>query len=194
MVLTIDRIVTLLETRGREQYGTEPVSQTEHALQCATYAVSVRESAELIAACLLHDLGHLLHGYGDYHLDDGINDTHEDIAFAHLRPLFPDAVLQPIRLHVDAKRYLCAVEAGYQESLSPASQHSLELQGGAFTGDEARQFILQPYARDAVKLRRWDDQAKVPGKHTPSVFHIAEWMHACALLDWPSVGKFYMAL
>ena len=79
------------------------------------------------------------------------------------RGLLPDAVLEPIRLHVDAKRYLCTMEPGYWETLSPASQHSLVLQGGPFTPKEAMQFAAQPFAQEAIRLRRYDDHAKVPG-------------------------------
>jgi predicted HD phosphohydrolase len=82
---------------------------------------------------------------------------------------------------VDAKRYLCAVQAGYWEALSPASKRSLELQGGAFSPDEAHRFIERPYGRDAAQLRRWDDRAKTPGKTTPRLQHFARIMERCAL-------------
>lgn len=89
------------------------------------------------------------------------------MAIPFLRGLLPDAVLEPIRLHVDAKRYLCTMEPGYWETLSPASQHSLVLQGGPFTPKEAMQFAAQPFAQEAIRLRRYDDHAKVPGLVTP---------------------------
>jgi predicted HD phosphohydrolase len=85
--------------------------------------------------------------------------------------LLPDAVLEPIRLHVDAKRYLCAAEPTYWASLSPASQRSLELQGGAYTSEELAGFLAQPYAEEAVRLRRYDDLAKVPKASTPDLAH-----------------------
>ena len=117
-----------------------------------------------MAAALLHDLGHLLAPGGDTAEQD---DLHQYIAIPFLRGLLPDAVLEPIRLHVDAKRYLCTMEPGYWETLSPASQHSLVLQGGAFTAQEAVEFADQPFAHEAIRLRRYDDHAKVPGLATP---------------------------
>lgn len=111
-----------------------------------------------------HDLGHLLAPGGDTAEQD---DLHQYMAIPFLRGLLPDAVLEPIRLHVDAKRYLCTMEPGYWETLSPASQHSLVLQGGAFTAQEAVLFAAQPFAHEAIRLRRYDDHAKVPGLATP---------------------------
>jgi predicted HD phosphohydrolase len=94
-----------------------------------------------------------------------------------LRGVFPDAVIEPIKLHVDAKKYLCAVDDLYWSGLSAASKHSLALQGGPYTQDEAAQFIKQPYAQDAVNLRRWDDLAKDTLSQPP------QWPHYLALLD-----------
>ena len=96
------------------------------------------------------------------------------MAIPFLRGLLPDAVLEPIRLHVDAKRYLCTMEPGYWESLSPASQHSLALQGGAFTSKEATQFAAPPFAQEAIRLRRYDDHAKVPGSPAPALGYYME--------------------
>lgn len=194
MALSIDRIVQLFEMRGAERHGAEPVSPMEHALQCATLAAAAGESAELITASLLHDLGHLLYGHGENYLDDGVDDSHQYVVLRHLQGLFPDPVLQPIRLHVDAKRYLCAMEPGYRDTLSPASKRSLELQGGVLTRDEADYFIALPYARDAVQLRRWDDLAKVPGRPTPPLFYFAGWMRACSLLEPMTAEKFHIVL
>jgi len=83
-------------------------------------------------------------------------------------------VLEPIRLHVDAKRYLCATEPSYWAALSEGSQRSLELQGGPFSEAELQSFIAQPFAEEAVRLRRYDDLAKVPGKATPDFKYFAE--------------------
>jgi phosphonate degradation associated HDIG domain protein len=186
MHLTIDRILSLFETRGVEQYGEEAVSQAEHARQCAAQAERANATAELITAAMLHDLGHLLHGLGEYHLEDGVDDEHQYIALPFLRDLFSAAVLQPIRLHVDAKRYLCAVEPAYWGSLSPASQRSLELQGGVYTPAQAEAFIVQPHAQDAVQLRRWDDLAKVNGLETPALAHFASYLRACSRVAEPT--------
>jgi phosphonate degradation associated HDIG domain protein len=183
MSLSIDDIVQLFEDRGDNQYGGEAVSQLEHALQAAALAEQARAEPTLVTAALLHDLGHLLHTLGDDPAEQGIDDVHQFIAIPFLRKVFPEAVLAPIRLHVDAKRYLCTVEAGYWEALSPASKRSLQLQGGAYSPAEAQSFMDQPFAREAVHLRRWDDTAKTPGLATPDMAHFAKAMRASALRD-----------
>ena len=131
MALNLEDIAHLLATRGVNQYGREAVSQLEHALQCAQWAEKSGETSATVAAALLHDLGHLLAPGGDTAEQD---DLHQYMAIPFLRGLLPDAVLEPIRLHVDAKCYLCTMEPGYWETLSPASQHSLVLQGGPRKG------------------------------------------------------------
>jgi phosphonate degradation associated HDIG domain protein len=171
MSLTLDEVVTLFERRGRQQYGAEAVSQLEHALQCATLAQTAGEGPHMISACLLHDLGHLLREHDDDPFEHGVDDVHEYIALPFLRSLFDQVVLEPIRLHVDAKRYLCATEKDYWGGLSAASRRSLELQGGAFSPEEAQLFIGRAYADEALRLRRWDDQAKVVGQATPGLAH-----------------------
>lgn len=181
MSLSIDEIVRLFETRGGQQYGGEAVSQVEHALQCAALAEQSRAAPNLVTAALLHDLGHLLHELGDEPADQGIDDVHQFIALPFLRKVFPETVLAPIRLHVDAKRYLCAVEPGYWEALSPASKRSLELQGGTYSPAEAQVFMDQPYAQDGVHLRRWDDLAKTHGLATPDLAHFSKSMQASRL-------------
>lgn len=168
---TLNDILDLYRQRGQAQYGGEAVSQLEHALQCATLAEQAGQSAAMIAACLLHDLGHLVHHLGDDVAERGIDDRHEHCAVPILRHLFPEAVVAPIRLHVAAKQYLCAVDERYWSLLSAASKHSLELQGGIYSEAAANIFIEQPYAKDAVQLRRWDDQAKVAHLQTPQLEH-----------------------
>ena len=165
-MLSIGEILTLYEHKGAARYGGEAVSQLDHALQCAALAENEGAAPELVAAALLHDIGHLV-SRAPHDLDSHADDFHQLIAISVLRRTFSDAVLHPIRLHVDAKRYLCAVEPGYRQALSPASQHSLGLQGGALNADEVRRFLDQAEANDAVRLRRWDDRAKVAGLATP---------------------------
>jgi phosphonate degradation associated HDIG domain protein len=172
MALSVAEIVDLYRTRGAAQYGSEAVSQLEHALQCAALAERGGAGPALVAASLLHDLGHLL-AESPHDSARDIDDVHQYLAIPFLRGVFPDAVLEPMRLHVDAKRYLCRADTGYWDALSPASRHSLELQGGTFSDDEAAAFLARPYARDAVALRRWDDCAKVPGAPTPALAHYA---------------------
>lgn len=185
MPLTVNEIARLLRVRGDSQYGREPVSQLEHALQCAHLAEQANARTELVVAALLHDLGHLLAAERDNRADDDLScdDLHQYIALPFLRGLLPDAVLEPIRLHVDAKRYLCHAEAGYWDNLSPASKQSLELQGGVFTAFQADQFLRAPFATDAIALRRWDDQAKVPGLRTPPLPWYTDKLEQVALPD-----------
>ncbi|MGP1384224.1 MAG: phosphonate degradation HD-domain oxygenase [Thainema sp.] len=168
---TLSSILNLYHQRGQSQYGGEAVSQLEHALQCAALAEQTGASPELITACLLHDLGHLVHHLGEDVAVRGIDDRHEYRAIPVLETCFPSAVTTPIKLHVAAKRYLCAVDESYWDSLSPASKRSLELQGGVFSEAEAIAFIQQSYAQDAVHLRRWDDLAKQPKLKTPDLEH-----------------------
>jgi phosphonate degradation associated HDIG domain protein len=168
MPLNVDEILDLYEKRGARMYGSEPVSQAEHALQCALLAGDGGASAELIAAAFLHDVGHLIAEL-PHTLERESDDVHQYLAIPFLRGTFSDAVLEPIRLHVDAKRYLCKVDAGYWDSLSPASKQSLELQGGIYDALAADRFLARPFAWDAIRLRRWDDLAKAAGRVTPAL-------------------------
>jgi phosphonate degradation associated HDIG domain protein len=177
--LSVKGIVGLFERRGGELYGAEAVSQLDHALQCAALAEAAGSGPDLVAAALMHDLGHLVRDPGDDPAAEGSDDAHQYLALPFLRAVFPLAVLVPIRLHVDAKRYLCATEPDYWETLSFASKRSLERQGGPYTVDEAAKFIAKAHARDAVKLRRWDDAAKVPGRPTPGLAHFARVLEIC---------------
>ena len=174
MPLKLEEIARLLDIKGQRQYGREAVSQLAHALQCAQRAEGAGETPETIVAGLLHDLGHLLAPENMAEAAQARqqrDDLHQYIALPFLRGLFSPAVLEPIRLHVDAKRYLCAAEPGYRDTLSPASKRSLELQGGIYTDAQAQRFMDQPFAAEAVRLRRYDDLAKVPGQATPSLEH-----------------------
>ncbi|CAN1209456.1 phosphonate degradation HD-domain oxygenase [Tumidithrix helvetica PCC 7403] len=169
MKFSLDEILDIFATRGHAQYGGEPVSQLEHGLQCATLARERGASSELITACLLHDLGHLLHDLGENCAEKAIDSRHEYEGVKPLELLFPPTVTEPIRLHVEAKRYLCAADPTYLAGLSLASQSSLILQGGIFSKEEAFVFMGKPYAKDAVSLRAWDDLAKVEGLKTPDL-------------------------
>jgi phosphonate degradation associated HDIG domain protein len=181
MRLTVPAICQLYLDQGHALYDGELVTQLEHALQCAVLAETADQSSEMIVACLLHDLGHLLHSWGESAADRGIDDRHEYRAIPALRHLFGPAVTGPIRLHVQAKRYLCAVDRTYYAELSAASKQSLTLQGKIFSDQEASTFIAQPYAQEAVQLRRWDDQAKIVGVSTPPLEHFIQRMSACLL-------------
>ena len=187
MSLTLQDISSLLNSRATTWYGQEAVSQLEHALQCAHLAEKANETTETIVAALLHDLGHILSKEDqNVFTDDGSpplkDDLHQYIALPFLRDVFSDAVLEPIKLHVEAKRYLCAVDPRYWDSLSPASKHSLELQGGIFNEVQVKAFEDLPYASESTRLRRYDDLAKVPGLLTPSLDHFEKMMKEIALI------------
>ncbi|MET3496132.1 phosphonate degradation HD-domain oxygenase [Variovorax boronicumulans] len=171
MSLSLDDIVGLFETKGHAQYDGEPVTQLEHALQSAHLAEQEGASSALISASLLHDLGHLLHDFGGTPTQQGLDDLHQYRCLPFLRALFGPATLEPIRLHVDAKRFLCARVPGYLEALSPDSKRSLQLQGGVFDEAQARAFEAVPYAMDAVRLRQWDDTAKLADADMPGLSH-----------------------
>ncbi|MEO0770341.1 MAG: phosphonate degradation HD-domain oxygenase [Cyanobacteria bacterium J06649_4] len=178
---SIQALFNTLSTYGHVQYDCEAVTQKQHALQCATLAEAAQSSSTLIAACLLHDFGHLVHTLGEDAAARGIDDCHEKRALPYLAGLFPAAVTDPIRLHVNAKRYLCAIDEEYWSTLSVASKRSLELQGGIFSELEAREFIDQPHAKDAVQLRIWDDLAKDPTFTSPDLEHFLPVLYVCQL-------------
>ncbi len=179
-MLALEDIEILFARHGSAQYSGEPVTQLEHALQTAHLAEQSEASDELVTACLLHDLGHLLNDQGETPSLRGIDDTHQYFALPFLHGLFPPAVLDAIKLHVDAKRYLCQASTGYRARLSEDSKRSLELQGGAFDAAQAATFLLQPGAKDAVMLRTWDDLAKQRDWQTPSLAHFMSRAARCA--------------
>jgi phosphonate degradation associated HDIG domain protein len=166
---TIEEIFTMFELRGGNSYIGEPVSQSEHALQAAHAAELAGAGSALITAALLHDIGHLVHNLPEDCADHGVDDRHEELGARWLIRRFGPEVVEPIRLHVAAKRYLCATEPRYHAALSPASQQSLVLQGGMFTPAEVADFDAGLHAKAAVALRKWDDIAKVPGLPTPQL-------------------------
>jgi phosphonate degradation associated HDIG domain protein len=184
-MLSIADIELLFARFGACQYAGEPVTQIEHALQTAHLAEQSGADDALVTACLLHDLGHLLNdqgnGFNDTPTLRGVDDTHQYHALPFLRGLFPDAVLNAIKLHVDAKRYLCRANPTYFARLSDDSRRSLELQGGIFSAQQAGTFLDHSDARDAVLLRQWDDLAKQAELPTPSLAHFLGRAERCAL-------------
>ena len=180
MALTLDDIERLFADKGDRMYAGEPVTQLQHALQSAHLAEEEGAEDALVVATFLHDLGHLINDQGETPTLRGIDDRHEYVALPFLRGLFGPAVLQPIRLHVDAKRFLCARGDGarsgaeYWAELSVDSRRSLELQGGIFSDTEADAFRAQPFAEDGVRLRLWDDRAKRADAMTPPLGHYLE--------------------
>jgi phosphonate degradation associated HDIG domain protein len=154
----------------------EDVNALEHALQCAHLAELAGAPDALVAAALLHDIGHFdvqADQDDDQRADlgDDVDDRHEERAARWLLPIFGAAVAEPVRLHVSAKRCLVAIDPHYAERLSPASVHSLALQGGAMNRPEAAAFQTLAHAEDALLLRRWDEAAKMSGRLTPPLAH-----------------------
>ena len=181
MALSFDDIEMLFGRHGHTQYSGEPVTQTEHALQTALLAEQAGADDALVTAALLHDLGHLINDHGETPTIQGIDDLHQFCALPFLRGLFDERVLDAIRWHVDAKRYLCATRADYYDALSADSKRSLALQGGIFSAQDAAAFMARPHAHEAVTLRLWDDQAKTDGLATPPLQHYLARARRCQI-------------
>lgn len=163
--LAVTDVLVALRTRGQEAYLGEPVTVTEHSLQAATAAEAEGRPAALVAAALLHDMGWLLH--------EGPR-PHEERGAAFLaRQAFGPEVTEVVRLHVEAKRYLCTIDPDYRSRLSPESRRTLGPQGGLLDEEAREAFAASPFAADALTLRRYDDAAKVPGAKTPGLEHFA---------------------
>jgi phosphonate degradation associated HDIG domain protein len=177
----IAHIVALVDAHGANQYGNEAVTQRAHALQCAALAEAAGARDTLVAGALLHDLGHLLDQHAELGRGQPIDRRHEDIGGGWVARYFAPEVATMVRLHVPAKRWLCAAEPGYFDTLSPASVRSLGLQGGPFEPAAADAFRALPNAADAIAVRRWDDLAKVPGQATPPLDHFIPILRACLL-------------
>jgi [1-hydroxy-2-(trimethylamino)ethyl]phosphonate dioxygenase len=183
MTSTLDRELTeLFEGRGRARYGLEAISQLEHALQTADLAERQGEPPAMILAALLHDVGHMIHAMGENPAANGRDDHHEALGAKWLAKRVAPSVSEPVRLHVAAKRYLCATEAGYAAHLAPDSILSLTLQGGPMSAEEAHAFRDLPFADEAVRLRKLDDAAKDPDAVTPPIAHFLRHLPA-ALID-----------
>jgi phosphonate degradation associated HDIG domain protein len=159
--ISISFIFSLLEQCGFNSYDGEPITQLEHALQCAFLALHNNATSYQVIAALLHDIGHLLPSRElDMQSVWGVV-NHGERGSIVLRELgFPESVTEPVRLHVSAKQYLCSVESEYFESLSEASKQTLQLQGGIFSPEECITFKNEPFWEEAVQLRRWDELAK----------------------------------
>jgi phosphonate degradation associated HDIG domain protein len=178
-----DEVIQLMKERGGAAYFGEYVSQLEHALQAAWLATQAGTPRELTIAALLHDIGHLLHNLAEAVADDGIDTRHEIAGYEWILTRFGPKVAEPVRHHVAAKRYLCRTEPEYLARLSPASVQSLALQGGPFSEERAREFEALPYYREAVMLRRWDDEAKTPGLAVPALEEYRQTLSSCAMFN-----------
>lgn len=175
-------ILALYTARGSGAYFGERVSMTEHGLQSAWLGQAEGAPEPLILAALLHDVGHLIEEVPDALADWTADARHEEIGARWLAQHFGPGISEPVRLHVPAKRYLCATDARYLARLSPASVHTLKLQGGAMSPSEVAQFESEPYFGDALRIRRWDDQGKVAGLKTPP---LAEYLDLVEMLARP---------
>jgi phosphonate degradation associated HDIG domain protein len=165
----VDRILELMAELGADRYGGEEVTQLAHALQCATFAQQSGADDSLVAAALLHDIGHLVNPKDEGAAARGIDAAHEKVGAAFLARWFGPEVTAPIAQHVNAKRYLCQAEEGYFARLSDESVRSLAVQGGPYSAEQAAAFRAGPFAEAAVALRRWDELAKNPEMKTPSL-------------------------
>ena len=173
----LNTIRSTFESRGNDNYGIEEVTQLQHALQSATLAEEAGKGAEAISAALLHDIGHLMHEEAlPKDVESNLDDHHEKRAYAWIKNHFGPAVADPVRLHVAAKRYLCTVDPSYTEKLSPTSYKSFLDQGGEMSEKEKTQFEAEPFYREAVELRRWDDLAKDRDKQTPAIAHFESYL------------------
>ena len=172
----VDRIIAVFEERGGEAYLGEHVSMSEHMLQAAATAQQWGAPDTVVVAALLHDIGHLVNddlsgAEADPTALEQVDRAHEHVGATWLAQGCGPEVTEPVRLHVAAKRYLCATEAPYLAALSPASVHTLGLQGGPMSAGEAADFATLPFAADAVLLRRCDDAGKRVGDVTPTLEH-----------------------
>jgi gamma-butyrobetaine dioxygenase len=173
MTTVANEIMSIYRGLGAGDYFGEAVTVTEHSLQAAHFAQSCDAPDSLIIAALLHDIGHLIEpapaDIADWKVDAG----HERTGSLWLSSRFAPDVWEPVRLHVPAKRYLCATDPEYFNALSPASMATLGLQGGPMSGTQIDTFETEPFFRQAVMLRQWDDQAKIAGFPTPDFVHYA---------------------
>lgn len=175
----VEHLIQLYEKYGRTKY-TEVVTQESHAVQAAYLAEKAGEEKEVILSALLHDLGHLL--LQEQKIDElhsPRDHFHEVLGANYLNEFYTDAVVQPVALHVEAKRWLCATDPNYMSTLSAASVRSLDLQGGPFTETELEEFQGNRYWKAAVSLRKWDDQAKDPYFSNYSIVNYKDLLESC---------------
>jgi [1-hydroxy-2-(trimethylamino)ethyl]phosphonate dioxygenase len=164
-------LIDIYEHKAIGRYGLSDVNQLQHALQSAALAEKAGKPAAFVVAALLHDVGHMIHDLGEDPARAGVDDSHEERAALWLRQSFSAEVTEPIRLHVPAKRYLCAAESSYMAVLSEDSVRSLALQGGPMSAGEVSEFERNAHFQAAVDLRRIDDLAKDPSARTPPFAH-----------------------
>lgn len=175
------QLLTVFTGRATRRYGLSNVSQLQHALQAAQQAENDGCTPATVLASLLHDVGHMIHELGEDPASRGIDDVHEELGADWLAKHFTPDVVEPVRLHVAAKRYLCATESDYFGKLSDDSVRSLNLQGGPMSAEEVEAFRKLPYYAEAVRLRRYDEGAKDPHASTADFDHFLRHVEACRL-------------
>jgi phosphonate degradation associated HDIG domain protein len=176
----VDELGALYALRADRRYGLASINQRAHALQAAHLARERGLTEAVVVAALLHDIGHMVHGLGEHAAAHGVDDQHERIGADWLEPWFGQDVTEPIRLHVQAKRYLCTVEPGYFANLSSDSVESLALQGGCMSEAEMLAFRMMPGWKDALALRRIDERAKDPSVIVPGFEEYIASIRVCA--------------
>lgn len=172
-------LLEIFAGRATRRYGLSEINQLQHALQAAALAEADRAPPATVLASLLHDVGHMIHQLGEDPAARGVDDVHEELGARWLAERFGPEVSEPVRLHVAAKRYLCAAEPDYFGKLSPDSVRSLALQGGPMSADEVEEFQRHPQFTEAVRLRRYDEAAKDPRARTPDFDHFLRHVPAC---------------
>ena len=171
--------------RATRRYGLSEINQLQHALQAAALAEADGAAPATVLASLLHDVGHMIHRLGEDPASRGVDDVHEELGAHWLAERFGPEVSEPVRLHVTAKRYLCTVESDYFGKLAPDSVRSLKLQGGLMSPDEVEAFRANPFHAEAVRLRRYDEEAKDPRASTPDFDYYLRHVPACRLSSRP---------
>jgi phosphonate degradation associated HDIG domain protein len=161
----------IVARRGADSYLGEPVTIGQHMLQAAHLAEKEDAGDELVAAALLHDIGHYTNEFGEDYIEQGIDNQHDEAGAEVLERFFPPRVTECVRLHVAAKRFLCATDPSYYGKLSDASIKTLALQGGPMSAKEAEAFRNHPHFEEAVRVRLWDEAAKEPTMRVPGFEH-----------------------
>ena len=167
----VDYLASLFESQGDQEYLGEQVSMATHMLQAALFAERQNASDAEIAAALLHDVGHFANDIDASVSEHGVDAHHEDAGADFLAKFFPPEVVEPIRQHVATKRYLCAVDPRYFDRLSPASVHTLNLQGGPMSATEVDEFEKNPHLQACIRVRKWDEAGKDPALAHPTFDH-----------------------
>lgn len=189
-----NEIRALYGTNGERAYGLYEINQVQHALQAAARAEAQGLGSAMVLACLLHDVGHMVHDLGEAPAEHGVDDRHEQLGAVWAARHFGPPVSDPIRLHVAAKRYLCTVDPSYEAGLSKDSRISLVLQGGKMTDAEQVSFLQHAFAREAIALRQIDELAKDPDAVTPTLDEFLARHLEAAMLASGSAGASAPAL